>query len=125
VRRSGSPSLSKAGRVSPAHFLCSQPWQLPSQNTASSPVQCSLGSRIGSSQMRQSVSLLLPPFAFLFGGDVPCNFLLSLRVVDVIVLSKKKAFSIWRSLKVWNLEEDFHTLIYIVYIFKCYCIIIA
>jgi len=64
-----SPNLSKARRVNPAHFLWSQPWPLPSQNTASSPSHCSPGSRTSSSQTRQLASLFFPPFAFCFGGD--------------------------------------------------------
>ena len=74
-----SPSLSKAGRVIPAHLRWSQPWQSPSQKTASLPVQCSSASKIGSSQTIQSALLLLPPLDFLFGGEEVWSFLLSLQ----------------------------------------------
>ena len=86
---SDSPSLSKVVRVRPAHFLCNQPWQLPSQNTASSPTQWLSASRIGSLQIRQSALLILPPLAFRFGGDVAWSFLLGIQLADMVLYDLK------------------------------------
>ena len=50
--------------------------------TGASPTQWSSASKIGSKQVRQSASLVLPPLSLLFGGDDPWSFLLGLGLTD-------------------------------------------